>query len=397
MKGIIIILFSFLSSFIICAQTEPPKKIIISEGKMDDLYITGETIDINAPVFGDLVAAGGTITINDSINQDLVVSGGTITVKGYVADDIRAAGGTLTIDSEVGDDVIIFGGKVIITKNAIIHGDLISFSGNIEMNGEIKGKIKVSGGQLQINGKTDGEAIIKGGEIILNGEIRGKSQLTAEHIEIGENAKFYQDVQYWSEDDKVDFKNSLINVKATYSEELGKESNGFFHEAFGLGTLIFLTICILSAFLTILFLNLLFRDLFSQAAVKLNDSVPKSLGIGFLYLIGLPVVILLAFIIIIGIPIGLLLLFLYLFSLFFGHLIAALLLTQYLNKRKAVSWNFWSIVFIALSIAVTLHILLLIPILGFLLSILIVALSYGALISAFLPEKSTIKINNQNS
>jgi hypothetical protein len=394
MKRIIIILFSFLSPFLICAQTETPKKVIISEEKMDDLYITGETIDINAAVFGDLVAAGGTITINDSISQDLVVSGGNITIKGYVADDIRAAGGNLIIDSEVGDDVIVFGGRVIITKNAIIHGDLISFSGNIEMNGEIKGQLKVYAGQLEINGKTDGEAILKGGDIKLDGEIRGKSQLAAKNIEIGENAKFYQDVQYWSEDNKLDFKNSLINVKANYSEALGEESNGFFHKGFGLGSLIFLTICILSAFLIILFLNLIFRKLFSRAAVELNESIPKSLGIGFLYLIGLPFVILLAFIIIIGIPIGFLLLFLYLFSLFFGHLIAALLLTHYLNKRKAVSWNFWSIVFIALLIAISLHILILIPILGFLLSILIVALSYGALISSFLPGKSSIAFNN---
>lgn len=39
MKGIIIILFSFLSPFLICAQTETPKKVIISEEKMGDLII----------------------------------------------------------------------------------------------------------------------------------------------------------------------------------------------------------------------------------------------------------------------------------------------------------------------------------------------------------------------
>jgi hypothetical protein len=377
MKVIIIILFSFLFPFLICAQTKTPKKFIISEEKMDCLYIVGETIDINVPVFGDLVAAGSTITINDSINQDLLVAGGNITIKGYVADDIRAAGGNITIDSEVGDDVIIFGGKVIITKNSIIHGDLISFSGNIEMNGEIKGKIKVYAGQLQINGKTDGEAILKGGDLKLDGEIRGKSKIAAKNIEIEEKAKFYQDVQYWSESSIVDFKNSLKNVKTNYS-----------------GTLIFLTICILSAFLIILFLNLMFRGLFSRAPVQLDESISRSLGIGFLYLIGLPFVILLTFIIIIGIPIGFLLLLLYLFSLSFGLLIAALLLTHYLNNRKSVSWNFWSIVIIALLISITLHLLLLIPKLGFLFSILIVALSYGALISTILPGKSTIQFNN---
>ncbi len=39
MKGIIIILFSFLSPFLICAQTETARKVIISEEEIDDLII----------------------------------------------------------------------------------------------------------------------------------------------------------------------------------------------------------------------------------------------------------------------------------------------------------------------------------------------------------------------
>lgn len=388
MKGILIFLFSFLSSFLICAQNESKQKVIISEDKTDDLYITGESIDINATVFGDLIAAGGTITINDSIKQDLVVSGGNIIIKGYIADDVRAAGGNIIIDSEVGDDVIVFGGKVVITKNAIIHGDLISYSGNIEMNGEIKGQIKAYGGRLEINGKIAGETILKGGELKLDSEIRGKSQLSARTIEIGENAKFYKDVKYWSEDKNVDFKNSLINAEAIYSEALGEEMKGFSWKDLSFGTIVFLIFCVLSAFLIILILNLIFRKWFSQAAIQLNRSVAKNLGYGFLYLFGFPFLILLTFIIIIGIPIGIIFLFIYLLSLLLGNLISALLITHYLNQKNIVSWNFWIISFIALLITILLHTLTLIPILGVIISLFIIALSYGVLISTLLPKST---------
>lgn len=387
MKGILIFLFSILSSSLIYAQSEAKQKVIISEDKTDDLYITGESIDINATVFGDLIAAGGTITINDSIKQDLVVSGGNISVNGYIADDVRAAGGTIIIDSEIGDDVIVFGGKVVITENAIIHGDLISYSGSLEMNGEIKGQIKANGGRVEINGKITGETILKGGELKLDGEIRGKSQLSARTIEIGDNAKFYRNVEYWSKDKNVHFKNSLINAEATYSEGLGEEMKGFSGEDLSIGTIIFMIFCILSAFLIILILNLILRKWFSKSAIQLNRSIVKHLGYGFLYLFGFPFLIVLTFIIIIGIPIGIILLFIYLLSILLGNLIAALLLTHYLNQRNTVSWNFWIISFIALLITILFHILTLIPILGFIISLFIIALSYGVLISTLLPER----------
>ena len=71
MKGILIFLFSFLSSFLICAQSESKQKVIISEDKTDDLYITGESIDINAAVFGNLIAA---LLITHYLNRKNTVS-----------------------------------------------------------------------------------------------------------------------------------------------------------------------------------------------------------------------------------------------------------------------------------------------------------------------------------
>ena len=389
----VVLLVALLLPFLLGAQFEAKEDVTVSKEQKDDIYLAGETVNINTTVNGDVVASGGKITVRDSIHQDLLVAGGDIIVKGYVADDIRAAGGSLTIDTEVGDDVIVFGGEVLITEDAVIYGNLITFSGTIKVNGEVKGLVKAYGGNLTINGKIAKEAMLYGAEVKVDGEIGGNSKIVAEKIKIGDNAKFYGDVEYWSEDGEVDFKDSLINTKATFNEELQGDREGFSWKRFGMAAAGFWLFYIFSAFLVILVLNTAFKDLFSKAVAYVDNNILKSLGYGLLYLFGLPLLIVLTFVIIIGIPIGLFLLFFYLFSLLFGHLVAALLLTHYLNKRNESTWNFWTIVFLALGIAAVLRLLTLIPFIGIIISIVTIAVGYGVLALTLLQNKLSLKIN----
>jgi len=341
-----------------------------------------------------MVLAGSRITIRDTIYQDLIVAGGEVIVKGYVADDIRAAGGKLTIDSEVGDDVIVAGGEVFITKNAVIHGNLINFSGDIQMNGEVIGTVKSYSGKLIINGTINKEAKLFGEEILINGEIKGTSKLAASSIIIGENAKFHENVQYWSEDKKVDFKNSLIDVTSNFDETLMGDREEFSWKGFGIAALGFWLFYLFSAFLVIVLLNWAFGNFFSTAATYLDKTFLKSVGYGAIYLIGVPFLVLAFIVIIIGIPIGLFLGIFYVFSLLFGHLITALLIAHYLGRKADKQWNFWSLVILALGIASVIRLLTFIPFLGTLLSFIVIAIAYGLIIYTLLQKKAALKLEN---
>ena len=178
MKTITFLLIA-LCSMVSFGQAENAGDILIDKTQHDDTYRAGETIKVNAVVQGDLVIAGGNLIVNDSINGDLTAAGGELFLNGYIADDVRIAVGRTTIDSEVGDDLIVFGGEVILTENAIIHGNLICFAGNIEINGEVLGTLD-----------------IKGADVLINGTIREPSKIIGEEITIGPNAKFYKDVEY---------------------------------------------------------------------------------------------------------------------------------------------------------------------------------------------------------
>lgn len=390
----LLLYLALLFSIITVGQHEMEKDITISEHQNDDIYRAGENINIDAQVNGDVVLAGSKITIRDSVYQDLIVAGGEIVVKGNVADDIRAAGGKLTIDAEVGDDVIVAGGEVFITKDAIIRGNLINFSGDIEMNGKVMGKVKSYSGDLRINGSISKDAELFGEEIRINGEIKGTSKIAAETITIGEKAMFHGNVAYWSENGEVDFKNSLMGVKANFDETLMGDREEFSWKGFGIAAIGFWIFYLFSAFLVILLLNWAFNNFFSMAADYLDKNLLKSLGYGTIYLFGLPLLVVITFVIVVGIPIGLFLGGFYIFSLLFGHLVTSLLFTHYLNKKSDKRWNFWTIGFLALGIAATIRLLTFIPFLGTLLSFVVIATGYGLVSYALLQKKVALKLGS---
>ncbi len=360
MKTIAILLIS-LCSMVSFGQTESGD-ILINKTQHDDTYRAGETIKVDAVVQGDLVIAGGNLIVNDSINGDLTAAGGELFLNSYIADDVRIAVGTVTIDSEIGDDLVVFGGEVILTENAKVHGNLKCFAGSIEINGEVIGKLKV-----------------KGADVLINGTIKETSKIIGEDITIGSNAKFHKEVEYWNSDGEIDFKNTLVNTEANFNENLGEEKSQLSLTTFGTTSFSLWIFYVLSAFLVILVLHGLFKNTFSTAVEGIENNWLKSFGFGLIYLIGIPLLIILALLMIIGIPLGLFATVIFIFSLLFGHLIAALLVVYYFKYKKEKDWGFWSITFLALLCAIVLRLLTIIPFAGIILSVVILSITYGAL------------------
>ena len=373
MKPVAIFLIA-LCSFFSFGQAENEGEILIDKTQTDDSYRAGKSIIVNAPVQGDLVIAGGSLIVNDSINGDLTAAGGELSLNSFVSDDARIAVGRATIDSEIGDDLVIFGGEVILTENAVIHGNLICFAGNIEINGEVIGELK-----------------IKGADVLINGTLREPSKITGDEITIGSNAKFYKEVEYWHSDGEIDFKESLINTQAIFNEDLEDDSELSLTN-FGTDSITLWGAYILSAFLAILFLHALFRNTFSSAAEGLENHWLKSFGFGLIYLIGIPLAVIVALLIAIGIPLGLFITTIFIFSLLFGHYMASLLLVYYIKHKKEKQWSFWTATFLALLFVIMLRLVTMIPYAGILISVVLLAITYGALtLEAIRSKKEMVK------
>jgi cytoskeletal protein CcmA (bactofilin family) len=367
------LLFMMLCSVLSFAQSEDT---LIQSKQEDDTYLAGETIKVDAVINGDLFAAGRQLVTTDSIYGDLVAAGARLSIENYIADDVRIAAATIIVDSEIGDDLVVFGGDVRITENAVIRGNVIGFARDIEIEGTIDGKLD-----------------IEASKITINGEINDTSRIVSEDIVIGSNAKFYKDVEYWSSDDQLDFKESLINSEAQFNEALEEEKSAVSLLTFGMTSFTAWIFYIVSVLLVILVFNGLFRNAFSNAVEGLEGNYLKSFGYGLIYLIGVPLAIAIAFLIGIGLPLGLLMTGVFIFSILVGHFISALVIAYYIKHKKEMSWNFWGITLLALLLTVVLRLLTNIPYVGILLAVVILATTYGALTLEVIHSKKQLAKN----
>lgn len=98
------------------------------------------------------------------------------TVPGVVAADTRVGGGVV-VDSTVREDVTAAGGTVVVASGATIHGDLTAYGGRVvvEENATVTGKLRAYGGTVVVRGTVGDNALAYGGRVSVTetGVVRG--------------------------------------------------------------------------------------------------------------------------------------------------------------------------------------------------------------------------------
>lgn len=377
----ILAVFFFNANVLLATSFQGEQNITISSAVEDDLYLAGGNVLISAPVRGDLVCAAGDVIIQDTIAEDVMLVGGTLKVMGYIGDDLRVAGGTVMVMSNVNGDLIIAGGEVTVGKDAVINGDILVAGGKLNMNGTAKGKVNLRGGEISWNGIAEKDFTAKAGSLVLNGMVQGKSQLAAQKIELGNDAQFYGDVEYWSSEENLDFGNTLLSgATAFYNPELQINESDINWQYFGLGLVAFWIYRLLVSALFIALLIWMFHRFFYRNSEETNQNYASHLGYGFLYVIGLPLLITIAFVTVVGIPVGFVLMMFYGLTIALGHILASLLIAYGINFYYEKDWNRRMLFLVSISSYLALKIIGAIPLLGFVFSILVVMTAFGTIL-----------------
>jgi cytoskeletal protein CcmA (bactofilin family) len=378
MKTILGIACMLLAVTQACCQFQSGDNVQIQNKAVGDQYLTGSDITINAPVYGDLIVAGGTITLNDTVTQDLVAAGGTLSINGLVRDDVRCAGGTIRISKNVDGDLVATGSNITIDKGVSILGNLYIAGGEVTVNGDVAGSIKSASGVITLNGKTGKDLDCRGGKLALNGIVHGTSVLSANEILLGADAKFNKDVRYWNKAESLDFGNT-INGKATLDPSLEIEKGKWHY--LGFGSALVLLWYLGTALLMIVLVQYLFSPVLSKSADTVKLASLKSLGLGLLFLIGVPVAVVLCIITIVGLPVGVLLAILYVTILLLATVIVALVAAHWVNNTNYNgTWSSRKIIFIAFGIFIVLKLASLTPFVGPLVMFLLACMAFGAIL-----------------
>jgi len=387
-KLLLLITLIFVSFSVSAARLESGEEKNISAPVNDNLYIAGGVINIDAIIQGDLVAAGGLVSINDTVFEDLIVAGGDILVNAYIGGDARIAGENIKILESINGDLIVAGAYIQIDKNVTISGDLIIICGFATINGTVNGDIRFLGGKLSFNGTALGEADIKSDELTMNGNFQGPSTIVANTIALEKDAKFHNEVAYWQEDGELDFGPYMVSGQATYDEALAIEEEVDLNNLGGLMVALWI-LYTLSMLLIIGLLVFLFNKTFSKAGEDINHSYLPHFGYGAAYFVGIPMLTLFLLATLIGIPLGLVTLHLFLFSLLFAHSITAVILAYGMNVRYVKEWSKWKIMLIAALLFLAMKVLLLIPLLGSLVNMVLVAIAFGTLVAGYFARNRT--------
>ena len=125
----------------------------------DDLYVGAGTFILDGTLKGDLIAGGSVIEINGTIEGDLIAAGQTVVVRGTVTDDVRIAGQALTLgdDAQVGDDVVAVGFSIEGKKGSSVGGDFIYFGYQALLAGDVAQDLTVAVNGLQLSGSVGGD------------------------------------------------------------------------------------------------------------------------------------------------------------------------------------------------------------------------------------------------
>jgi len=200
-----------------------------------------QNVGASEVVPGNLYLAGSNLAVNGNVEGDLMIAGGNLNIDGIIRDDLTAAGGNLSLTGNYGGDLRCFGGSIFIDGE--VGGEVLSFGSSITIgpNADIKGSL-VAGGDVVI---VDPAAKIAGEQKIFVGEDKGE---------------------------------------ALSSEEL----KGFVLSAYLFGLLyILLAYLIVAAFLLGVFPNVVKK--YIDMAAKDAMSFWKYLGLGFAFLIMVPI------------------------------------------------------------------------------------------------------------
>lgn len=126
----------------------------------DNIYLpffrfADDRIDIDKTVDGfGMSFSGKTVEVNENIEGfQILFANDSIRVNKNMEYGILFGGTNVTISSQIDKSIIVFAGeKITIAENAVIKGDIICYSNEIEVNGTVEGSVIGVANTLNLNG-----------------------------------------------------------------------------------------------------------------------------------------------------------------------------------------------------------------------------------------------------
>lgn len=283
-----------------------------------DVFVGGGAVSVDDAVGGDLFAAGGTVDIDAGVVGDAIVAGGKLRFGAPVAQSVYAAGGQVNINGAVGRNLRVAGGQVELGSKANVGGNVSIAGGRVELKGVIGGHVQAAGGRVLINGSVGGDVVATSGTVALGPLARVGGKLR------------YRSSGSLQQDPAAQVSGGIESILSPWSEAGSSAPvTPSARRGFGwLGWLWTAGLIVLAA----LWLALAPRTS-ARTSLALRQRLGWSVGLGLVWLVCVPVLVLLIGLTIIGIPLALFALAVYLAVLPLAYVAAAVALGDWGLQR----------------------------------------------------------------
>lgn len=331
-----------------------------------DILAAGEDVRIQDSVPGDVMAAGGTVVFDGVVGGSYVGAGGEQDVRGRIDGSVRAVGGTVRVAADIGRNVTIAGGTL-----------------ELEPAGHIGGNAYLAGGTVLLDGAVDGALYVGAGEVVLDGVVGGDVRVEAERLTLGPNARVGGDLRYRTAEGVADI--AAQAQVAGETEALAPREDDGPGAAIVFSVLRFLAFLVTGTVLVTLFPGAL-RDLES----RLGERVGAALGFGVLAVLVVPLAVLLAAVTLVGLPLAAIAAVLFGTVLYLAPVVPAVWLGDALMGDHEPSVRSEALKRFLVGGPIV-AIAMLVPIAGFLVRLVVVALGVGAVVLALFTSEPSPK------
>lgn len=157
-----------------------------------------------------------TIDINSDINKmSAIFATDTIRVNADVKNSVLFSTTAIVIDSHITSDLILFStSEITITKNAIIDGDIICFTSNLNVLGTVNGSVIANSSNVDVSGIIMKDLRVSTQNIKIESEEAVKGNLYIESYEIINEIKekYPNVINKIIEENKIDVKSEIKNI-----------------------------------------------------------------------------------------------------------------------------------------------------------------------------------------
>ncbi len=117
------------------------KSSIVIKGLLVVIILAGLGVALARPVQAADIEHGGQVAAGETISDDVFLSGNNVEMDGTVNGILFAAGNQVVINGTVNGDVYAFGQNVVLTETAKVDGNLFTGARSVDVRGNVTGSV----------------------------------------------------------------------------------------------------------------------------------------------------------------------------------------------------------------------------------------------------------------